>query len=745
MSIRRENGHGVVPRRRNGKQPACEPCRRAKISCDHSLPVCDRCKRRKTSAKCIYLSAPMTRRPPSGESNTSREHEQTAGILSTPTPTPTPSIISTHDHLLSPDSRPTEPGRIQSGGFFGPTNFSAVFEENRDNIGNDIQISNDSGALPSYDSLQTHNFLMLPGNAFGGSPRIQLGIKILQKLPDKRTCDHLLKWFLERMGECSPYTPRLISAQIAHSLWSQWGKEFKEPRRLDDMERISTHLCRNSEHHLQEAEDYQPWLDSITGPNMRWESVGLIFAALCQSILSLSERDAFFTTQPGQRKDRKHFALELKDCIQACVTLSNYMDYINTVMVGLLTQNLIIATVIMGDASLIVWRQIGDLVSMSTALGLHRQPDNDGPVTFLSECKRRLFTIIFNVDKSSAHLTGRPPALSYRYTRFRFPLDIDDNVFAQGPEALKNAAEKLDANGWNQEGRMTNATYIRAHGYLTIITDEILELSLTGNISDTRIIDLLARLQETYDGFPCYTHYRPNDVYSPSISDSVLWRRIGLRLSYLEQRLTLERLAHKSLLLSGQSMVSCALEMLQLTVLFWVQRDRFVEHHHDYDWMLMCWGVPSSGVLCVEILKQMKSPHESTIKLPTSEIVQNLSLLVGFFEWIKPSAGNYLLCRRMSKLVKRILDQILNHRVGGRVISQGQGQEGERNGIGIGLVEDGNDGLGGENGNGNVDVGMMRVDDLDGMGDDVGAFGNLDWLNELDWSRGPWMNLDGLT
>lgn len=63
----------------------------------------------------------------------------------------------------------------------------------------------------------------------------------------------------------------------------------------------------------------------------------------------------------------------------------------------------------------------------------------------------------------------------------------------------------------------------------------------------------------------------------------------------------------------------------------------------------------------------------------------------------------------------------------------------------MGLVEDGNGGLGNENGNGNVDVGMMGVDDLDGMGDDVGTFGNLDWLNELDWSRGPWMNLDSLT
>lgn len=734
MTTRKENGHGVVPRRRNGKQQACEPCRKAKIACDHTLPVCDRCKRRKATAKCIYLTAPMTRQLPPVDSNRGTKHGR---HIILPTPTPTSSSISTYEHLYSPDDRPlpTEPGRIQSGGYFGPTNFSAVFEENRDNIGNDIQISNDSGALPTYDSLQAHNFLMLPGNTFGDSPRIQLGIKILQQLPNQRTCDHLLKCYFNRMGECSPCTPRQTVVQIAHSLWSQWGKEFREPRHLEDIERVSTHLCKNSEHPLQEVEHYQPWLESITGVNMRWESVGLVFAALCQSVLSLSERDAFFTTQNGQRKDRKYFALELKDCIQACVTLSNYMDYINTVMVGLLTKNLILATVIMGDTSLTVWRQIGDLVSMSTALGLHRQSDDNGRVTFMSEYKKRLFTIIFNVDKSSAHLTGRPPALSYRYTRFRFPLDLDDEVFASDPETLKLAAEKLDINGWNKEGNVTKATYMRAHGYLAIIIDEILEVSLTSSASDNRITDLLARLQQTYENFPACTHYHPSDAHSPSLSDGVLWRRICLRLTYLEQRLTLERLAHKSLLFSGQSMISCALEMLQLTVLFWVQRDRFAEHHHDYDWMLMCWGVPSSGVLCVEFLKQMKSPHESTIKLPKSEIVQNLSLLVGFLEWIKPSAGNYQLCGRMSRLVKRILDQILNY--GGTArSSQGEGEN-----SGEGLVDDGNGGFG----NGGMDVGIMGVDGLDGMGDDVGAFGNLDWLNELDWSRGPWMNLDSLT
>lgn len=84
---------------------------------------------------------------------------------------------------------------------------------------------------------------------------------------------------------------------------------------------------------------------------MRWETLGIVFSALVQAILSLPERDAFFCTQRCERKDRKAFAVEMKDCLQACVTLSNWMDLINLPMVGLLAKNVISQTIISGDTS----------------------------------------------------------------------------------------------------------------------------------------------------------------------------------------------------------------------------------------------------------------------------------------------------------------------------------------------------------------------------------------------------------
>jgi hypothetical protein len=117
--------------------------------------------------------------------------------------------------------------------------------------------------------------------------------------------------------------------------------------------------------------------------------------------------------------------------------------------------------------------------------------------------------------------------------------------------------------------------------------------------------------------------------------------------------------------------------------------------------------MPSTGILCTTLLKQAQNPHAipATEKLPTAEVVQSLSLMIGFLEWIKPSAGNYKLCRRMSTVVRRVLDTVFD--------PSPPTQESETN---ANLVWQGDD--------------MWN-----GIMDDVNDW---DWLNSIDWSRGPY-------
>jgi hypothetical protein len=73
----------------------------------------------------------------------------------------------------------------------------------------------------------------------------------------------------------------------------------------------------------------------------------------------------------------------------------------------------------------------------------------------------------------------------------------------------------------------------------------------------------------------------------------------------------------------------------------------------------MSFGVPSSGVLCIELLKQTRDPGTHHLILPRSETIQNLSVFIGFLGWVRPTAGNYEVCCRMKGIITRILDQIL--------------------------------------------------------------------------------------
>ena len=312
-----------LPRRRNGKQQACEPCRKAKIACDHTTPTCERCRKRKVSSKCVYLDAPMTGMKkrestadiPRAATDSSSGHKRDPPSFSLPTPTSGP---SSSPILSDPARTPTGSETfIKSGGFFGPTNFSAIFQENRENLGNEvIQLSNNSDPYcPSFESLQSQTFLMLSGRECNrGSPRVALGIKVLRALPDRNTCKFLLEWYNNKSREGVFHKPTVIAC--ANSLWTTFERHLTEPRSVEDLEHISTILCTNAETAAREDfESYDMWLASFSGTNLRWETLGSIFGALTSATLSLQERDAFFCTQRGQRSNRKHFAMEMKDCM----------------------------------------------------------------------------------------------------------------------------------------------------------------------------------------------------------------------------------------------------------------------------------------------------------------------------------------------------------------------------------------------------------------------------------------------
>jgi hypothetical protein len=80
--------------RRNGKAASCEPCRKAKIACDHERPVCKRCQHRGLNSSCFYHPAPLTkvRRPNVGTPTDVHAPLNSGLITATTLPTPQSSV-----------------------------------------------------------------------------------------------------------------------------------------------------------------------------------------------------------------------------------------------------------------------------------------------------------------------------------------------------------------------------------------------------------------------------------------------------------------------------------------------------------------------------------------------------------------------------------------------------------------------------------------------------------------------------
>lgn len=184
---------GGIGFRRNGKEKACEPCRKGKLACDHSVPVCSRCIRRKITSKCVYHPAPMTKARESqastssslgepipslspstiiqGKSPAQRLHSnslpsksghnlnQDPGIPkgsdarpSIDTDTGERIVNSSPSYTWNHDAKPRRPAR-----YYGPTSFSAVFTEGVE-LSADMDICEDPRKHPAqwYAKLTSH-------------------------------------------------------------------------------------------------------------------------------------------------------------------------------------------------------------------------------------------------------------------------------------------------------------------------------------------------------------------------------------------------------------------------------------------------------------------------------------------------------------------------------------------------------------------------------------------------------------
>lgn len=75
----------------------------------------------------------------------------------------------------------------------------------------------------------------------------------------------------------------------------------------------------------------------------------------------------------------------------------------------------------------------------------------------------------------------------------------------------------------------------------------------------------------------------------------------------------------------------------------------------------MAYAAPAGGILCLELLKPtLHTGLQANPEITRSTIIQKLSLLVGFLDWIQPLAPNRDLCAECCVIIRHVLDYSLN-------------------------------------------------------------------------------------
>jgi len=92
------------------------------------------------------------------------------------------------------------------------------------------------------------------------------------------------------------------------------------------------------------------------------------------------------------------------------------------------------------------------------------------------------------------------------------------------------------------------------------------------------------------------------------------------------------------------------------------ERDRLMELARDFPWVILYYGLPSAGILAVELRRQQRG-EQTAVKLPRAETIRNLSVFTSALEWnSRAGDGNSPVCAHAHRALSQILDDLLDEK-----------------------------------------------------------------------------------
>ncbi|RDW58384.1 hypothetical protein BP5796_12314 [Coleophoma crateriformis] len=391
------------------------------------------------------------------------------------------------------------------------------------------------------------------------------------------------------------------------------------------------------------------------GYNIRWETLGIFFAAASRAALDLAFFPLLYTSEEQRYKLIRLLTRVGDYCLEAGLEL----DCLNDMQLVLQYENCIVHSQVYGDQNYLSWRRVGDLISSLFALGYHENIDDQisRVPNFLIQLRKAAFARIYSADKNLAVFLGRPPRLVRTYCVYQLPSnipglwDIKDNATGTTATGLRPHETLTDTYGVRETDAINYTADTRCSALFASLKEEILELfrDRDPRRQVDRASSIRSQAAKQWEMLP--THFKLvtslKECHLKPFERDFL---VGTRLDYLHTLFLLDLVLSRHISEPNDSLLKVAMEMLSLVVEAIVLRDRLVAHY----------GLPAAGITSLAML------HPSVGKdigpLLRSKILQDLSGLVAEVTtgaFIQAGQPNFALFTRATRTIQTLLNNLM--------------------------------------------------------------------------------------
>ncbi|KUJ09037.1 uncharacterized protein LY89DRAFT_318376 [Mollisia scopiformis] len=604
----------------SSRKAACDPCRQAKVACDHGQPVCRRCQRRNKASHCVYRVSPFRRVRIDG--GPAEEPSEPRSLL--------------QREERSENATPLRRSRYPNPGHLGSSSHVALFD----------QISYDS---PTAANASSRADLAGPGqddvgeSIGSGIACTDLAQKLEGFLDQFRIASlaDLVKFWLAKGVNLALAEPIVLQC-------TEGAEQFLAIRRSTGSNTYSSlvqDLLKSSAKPLVfgKTSTLSDYTHQFCGENMRLETLGIFLIAVIRASIDIPFFPPLYATE-AERHHLRQLGTAIISCtLELCLSL----DCLNDLQLIFQYEHWILMSYVYGDQSYGAWRKLGDVIASIYALGYHENIEaRSNTPPFLTELRKTVFARAYSGDKNVAIFLGRPPRMSTKFAYFQIP---SARANPESGEFLQDREVRVQA--WDPACEMNYRAETRWSALCAFIKEDILELLYSGRRNDPAKI---RRTDEQWQALPA--HFRLEGKLNDCITTSPFERDflLSTRLNHLQVKFLLQFVLLDSLAQPDEVIVTITQQMLSLVVEGILLRDQLANSGTGFIWKIVHYGLPAAGIILLAMLKQ-----PDRLRWRRGRVWQDFTILVAEVQmgsFIREWEPDYALLSKATQTIQRFLD-----------------------------------------------------------------------------------------